>query len=989
MKAKVKHVYNKTKPYHKVIFTILLIMIPILMSTFFRLTPVDLPATDAWAENSVIESYRSQLAQQVRTQFPTLPQAQVDAEVNRQLAGALDGNANLQDQIDQTSEYFKSRMKDDSGQTYLLAIDPWLWYGYTKNYVNGGQYGTETIDGVDWHGLRNGRVGLKASQGLMGPVTVFIHKVMNIFWPGTTPLTAAFYLPVILMGLATIPAFFIGRRLSNNLGGLLSAIIVGIHPALLGRTAAGFSDTDSFTVFFPLFIAFFFIEALHHKGWKSWLYMGLSIITLGLMRVAWGGWFYIFVFIVFSTVAYLGLKFIAGYRSHGLKNFAGPAKQILIGLFGFVILGLLFTGIFTSFAKDTPLAETIVQTFQSPITGTVSFIELKDVGINTVWPNVKTTVAELNSASISRAIQSIGSYFLYFIALLGTLLAVVYRKSMDKIDYGIVGVGILWMAFILKLVNSGSIKSVMVFAVLVSVPIGAALLYKAWSNHLPSHLWTAILIHTWIIGLTYATATSIRFAAVLVPAFAFGFAVTLAFIYDSLISVGNRELKIGLFGLAGIAVLIQAFVLFGLIPGLAIVAVIALTVYIMKLEAETESGFIRNGLKFTLALLVLAVVLPSQVEGAWQTSLNEIPSMNDAWYNSLIEIKEDSAVHDDGIITSWWDFGHWFVSIAERRVTFDGGNQGNRIHWVGKSLLTGSEEESLAILRMLNCGQEEAFKSLDEFTGDLRGDKVINLLNTAIMTSKENASLLYAEAGLTSEEVAQVLEYTHCDDLIPQYYIASSDMIGKAAVWAHFGSWDFNKAAMFNAVRGVDQTEGVDVLVNEFELEESEAKSTFTEINAAENGDRWIAPWPSYRGNPQRCSIEGQDLACGNIRIDPVNYTAEIAVQGGSIQADKVIRLHAGEYVVTKSGANTNLGVIVVSSNGRTDAILADTALVESMFTKMYYFNGRGLEHFEQLGNRNSFRGDVIKTYRVRFPGHEDPWPSIEENNEGNETIEE
>jgi len=985
MKAKVKHVYNKTKPYHKVIFTLLLIMIPILMSTFFRVAPVTLPATDIWAENSVIDNYRSQLAQQVRTQFPTLPQAQVDAEVNRQLVDVLEDNPNLQEQIDQTSEYFKSRMKDDSGQTYLLAIDPWLWYGYTKNYVNGGQYGTETVDGVDTHGLRNGRMGVKAQQGLMGTVTVFIHKVMNIFWPGTSPLTAAFYLPVILMGLATIPAFFIGRRLSNNLGGLLSAIIVGIHPALLGRTAAGFSDTDSFTVFFPLFIAFFFIEALNNKGWKSWMYMGLSIITLGFMRVAWSGWFYIFVFIVFSTLAYFGLKLIAGYKSQGLKNFAGPAKQILVGLFGFIIFGLLFTGILSSALRDTPLVETIIDSFKGPISGTIGFIELKDVGIDSVWPNVKTTVAELNSASISRAIKSIGSYFLYFIALLGTLLAVLYRKGMDKKDYGIIVAGILWMAFILKLVGDGSITSVMVFAVLVSVPIGAALLYKAWVNQLPSHLWTAILIHTWIIGLTYATATSIRFAAVLVPAFAFGFAATIAYLYDSLTTSGNREMKIGLLGLVCIGLIVEAFLIFGLTTGLVIVALIALIGYIIKMDADTETGALRRGLQFGLALLILAVVLPGQVEGAWQTSLSEVPSMNDAWYDSLIEIKDDSESMGDGIITSWWDFGHWFVSIAERRVTFDGGNQGNRIHWVGKSLLTSSEEESLAILRMLNCGQEEAFNSLDEYTGDLRGDKVVDLLNGVIMIEKEAARSRLNEAGLSSDEVSQMLEYTHCDDLIPQYYISSSDMIGKAAVWAHFGSWDFNKAAMFNVVRGADQAEGTQILTSDFGLDEAEAQKIFTEINAAENGDRWIAPWPSYRGNPQRCSLNGADLVCGNIVIDPANYTAEIGVQGGSVQADKVIRIHDGEYVVTTGDDNTNLGVIVVSSNGRTDAILADTALVESMFTKMYYFNGRGLDNFEQLGNRNSFRGDVIKTYRVTFPGYEDPWADT---NEGNETVE-
>ncbi len=986
MKAKVKEVYNKTKPYHKVVFTILLILIPILMSTFFRLTPVSLPATDTWAENAVVDNYRNQLAQQIRTQFPTLPQEQVNAEVNRQLAGVLESDGQLQDQIEQTSEYFKSRMKDDSGQTYLLAIDPWLWYGYSKNYISGGQYGTADNDGVDWHYLRNGRIGLSAKEGLMGPVEVLIYKVMNIFKPGTSPLTAAFYLPVILMGLATIPAFFIGRRLSNNLGGLLSAIIVGIHPALLGRTAAGFSDTDSFTVFFPLFIVWFFIEALHHDGWKSWMYLGLSIFTLGLMRVAWSGWFYIFVFIVFSTLAFIVLKLISGYKSSGKAGMTKMAKHTFMLLVGFVLFGLILAGVFRAISLDLPVASTVVEVFSSPIKGTIGFIELKDVGIDTVWPNVKTTVAELNSASISRAIRSMGSYFLYFLALLGTLLAVLYRKAMDKKDWTILGVGVVWIAFILKLVNSGSITSVMTYAVLISLPIGVALLYKAWTHNLPSQLWTAMLIHTWIIGLTYATATSIRFAAVLVPAFAFGLAATLGFLYTSLNSYGNKELKIGLLLIVGLALVVEAFLIFGLAIGATAIVLIGLVMYVMYFDAGNLHVFTKHGLKFALALLVLAVVLPSQVEGAWQTSLSEIPSMNDAWYNSLIEIKDDSEALGDGIITSWWDFGHWFVSIAERRVTFDGGNQGNRIHWVGKSLLTESEEESLAILRMLNCGQEEAFNSLDEFTGDLRGDLVIDLLNEIIMLEKDDARTRLVESGLSDAEVEEVLLYTHCDDIIPQYYIASNDMIGKATVWAHFGSWNFTKAAMFSSVRDLRETEGVALLESEFNMSAEDAQQTYSEIVAAESGDRWISPWPSYRGNPQQCSIGGQNIVCGNIELDPVDFSAKVSAQGGTVEPDKVIRLFNGEYAVTEGSSNTNIGVIVYVENGRTYAVLADTLLVESMFTKMYYFNGRGLEHFEQLGNRQSFRGDIIKTYRVTFPGYESPWAN-DEVIDGNETI--
>ena len=107
--------------------------------------------------------------------------------------------------------------------------------------------------------------------------------------------------------------------------------------------------------------------------------------------------------------------------------------------------------------------------------------------------------------------------------------------------------------------------------------------------------------------------------------------------------------------------------------------------------------------------------------------------MNDAWYESLIGIKNDC---EDGIITSWWDFGHWFVAVAERRVTFDGGNQGERIHWVGKSLITKNETTAIGLLRMLNCGQEEAPHILEKYLDD-DTVKAIDILNKIIVEDDE------------------------------------------------------------------------------------------------------------------------------------------------------------------------------------------------------------------------------------------------------------
>src|SRR3989338_11276531 len=85
----------------------------------------------------------------------------------------------------------------------------------------------------------------------------------------------------------------------------------------------------------------------------------------------------------------------------------------------------------------------------------------------------------------------------------------------------------------------------------------------------------------------------------------------------------------------------------------------------------------------------------------------DAPIINDAWHNSLISIRDNS--NKTAIITSWWDFGHHFKALAERPVTFDGTTQGSpQAHWVGQILRTDDEELAVGILRMLDCGGNNA-----------------------------------------------------------------------------------------------------------------------------------------------------------------------------------------------------------------------------------------------------------------------------------------
>jgi len=219
-------------------------------------------------------------------------------------------------------------------------------------------------------------------------------------------MAVAFYVPVLVAVLSVIPAFFIARRIGGNLGGFFAAMIVAIHASFLTRTPAGFADTDGFNVTFPLFIIWMLIESFYAKNtsirilWSA----GSGCVT-GIYAYAWGGWWYIFDFAIISLVAYIGYQVVLDWRV--LRKPATIIKNT--GLMSKITLALTYvvsSGIFVSLTQSFSY-------FISAPTNPLWFSTLKDVATTTLWPNVFTTVAELNPAKVPQIISSGGALMKY------------------------------------------------------------------------------------------------------------------------------------------------------------------------------------------------------------------------------------------------------------------------------------------------------------------------------------------------------------------------------------------------------------------------------------------------------------------------------------------------------------------------------------------------------------------------------------------------
>jgi len=455
----------------------------------------------------------------------------------------------------------------------------------------------------------------------------------------------------------------------------------------------------------------------------------------------------------------------------------------------------------------------------------------------------------------------------------------------------------------------------LVFIITISIPIICGLIkviYFKEGKDIDIKL--ALLLMIWFVGTAYGFTKGVRFGILMVPAFAIAFGVGVGIIYEVLNKWISKELHINK--------------------------------YVSKL----------------IIIVLLCLLLIAPLRSASNTAKMEIPSMNDVWYESLTMIKEDS---NDGIITSWWDFGHWFVTISERRVTFDGADQGERIHWVGKSLLTSNEKEAIGILRMLNCGQEQAPHVLESY---LENDtvKAIDILNVIILQDKNKAKSTLRKEGLSDNAIEDVLNVTHCEDLIDQYYITSEDMIGKSGVWGHFGSWDFKRAKMYQTVKNIDMVKGIAKLKEDFGLNEEEADKIYYEIQN-NKADQWVSSWPGYLSGISSCSKKNNMLKCNNgIEIDLNNMKAFASTQQGKINLRSLAYINDnGLFEMIEYGENTAPYSAVLLPNQQ--AILLDSKLAGSMFTRLFFFSGHGLKHFSMLSDKKQLTGGKVQVWKVSW----------------------
>ncbi len=949
--------------HYLTLLLILGVLVSVGLGFSIRMQSGNLGFTDAWAINSIDSTISSDVSSSISQTYPNLPDKNRQMLVAEELdktrtagvytfkTGQYAGQTiNIEEQVIGTSNQFKTFFQDENGKNYMPDIDPYYWWRYARNIVEYGRIGDEVKDGLQWDNHQFAPVGRPIGpQDKFYPQAIVAFYTFGKVFGGNDLARTLMFLPVFLSALTTLIVFLIARRIAGNVAAFFAATMVGVHASLVGRTMFGHADSDALIVFLSVLVLWLFIEAFTAKKLKLKISLAaLAGFSTGIYALSWGGWWWIFDLILAASVGTLA-AFLVYEISIGLnKGLSGKAfimnaiklpasRKAIITIVAYFLSAGFFISIFSS-----------VSTFITTPLVSIGFRAIKTPVVDTASPNVLRTVAELNEGTVMQGINQIGNG-LFMVAVAGIAL-IILRAVIEALKK--------------EKDNDKMLRDVFYATVL--------------------SLWFAITL--------YSVTKGIRFTLMIVPTFSIAFGVLFGMAANYPAKWLSKEFKINKFAITAALFIFLFFAFPGIginfRNGYLIILFLALASaaiyggYVLGRNLKTD----RATTMLIAFLIISAVSLPllanvrmfssSVVDTARGTVNSDIPLINDAWYNALASIKENSK--EDAIITSWWDFGHHFKALADRPVTFDGTTQSSpEAHWVGRLFMTDDEHEAIGILRMLDCGAYTGTDEIRKVTGD--SVKAVILTKKIIMLERDGAKATLTSEGFTDEQAENVLKLTHCDP--PEaFVIASEDMIGKSGVWAHFGGWNYTKADIVKATRGMKRDEAVNYMEEKFAMTKEEANDIFLQIQGLTSDsatDAWISQWPGISGGVESCSESDGLIRCNDgLIVNVTTYDAFYSTTQGNLHPISIVYPTADGKVVEKRFENNtipqDLSVLIFPSGNGYGRVVASPQLINSMFIRMFYLKGQGLTHFKLLTRQTGFTGTDIWVWQADWQGRQE-----------------
>ncbi|MFI5365347.1 MAG: STT3 domain-containing protein [Candidatus Binatia bacterium] len=914
----------------------LLALLPMTLALWMWTRPLSLPVADSMAERAL----RAQVRRNVLRSQPSPLPAAVDTLTEDWIAR---NRAQFDTRRAQLADHFRDSLtyEADDGKRYpyLGDMDSYAWLREARNVVRTGKLCDAVVNGECRDAYVYAPLGgaVPYTSGVHVAAIVAVHRIANLLHHGYPLPASAMLVPIIVMVLAAIPAFGIGRSLGGTLGGVLAAVLITCDAGVFVRSFG--SDNDAWNVALPLWTVWAVVAALHATSARR---RGLWAVTAGciatLHALTWLGWVFAYLVVLAALLALTGLRMSRWFLLRLASAYHGTGAVALVGIVFYVTTGLLtvLTGAERSYTGAL-LPSEIVSAVRSKLGPP---LEATD---GNLYPDALRTVSELQSTDLAALAETVGGKLVLYGSLLGLVLLTLPRGCWRRTDMAIALGGAGLCGVVLAIPGLRPVAA----ARLCALPVAAALLAGMLHRDLPpeEHPGGELVVVVWLLA-GMLQAGHVRFMFLLVPA------VGLAF--------GAAVGRLG----------------------------------------ERLSRGMQHKPRYAAAIRVLvycagAVLLIQPVRQGYTVGLRYAPQMSDVWWNSLTKIRDHSA--PDSIVSTWWDYGYWVKYAAERRVNADGSSLLTHVpYWLARVLASDSEREMFGMLRMLDCasdatphpeGSQGAFGKIRAHVHDafIAQSMVLDLVSL----DRTAAAAYLGAHGFTPAAQEDVLAATHC--VPPEAYVVLSDDLAQKDAWLHLGLWDFRKAAIAQLVQQQPAPVAIRMIAERFNFTEGEAatldrqarslsRDDFVTPHAVPASARWIPCSATADGTIWHCRMA---LMSKTKQEQLYDFTYQLAAPQRSRL--RVVRVDGGTRDTASEGSVGTL--IVAGERGLQDvpfssptfpaiAVLVDLArqrvltgslpALHSMFTQLFFLDGRYTTHFEKFDDRVSELGHVM-TWKIKW----------------------
>ncbi len=342
-----------------------------------------------------------------------------------------------------------------------------------------------------------------------------------------------------------------------------------------------------------------------------------------------------------------------------------------------------------------------------------------------------------------------------------------------------------------------------------------------------------------------------------------------------------------------------------------LIASILLIIVVTFMTLTKRIGKREAGLALIVFFLIFSYTYYTYYIPGLQLAYGQGPVLSDNGFNALNWIRENTP--ECTVVATYWDPGHFITGIGRRAVVFDGASQGDLYtrpsNYTTEGLVVEKYDSNINHIVLYKDGNKTTARIQD--------------ISTTLLTSNETLAL----------EILKEYRKPGCDSM---YYIASSDLIPKSTWWTYFSTW--------NPVdkRGTPY--------NYLSIPLSQARPDI----------RQNAIVYTYPFSPQPGVVHSFVLYNSNGSL-----TVFLQQQGVAepLKVEKFIIFDESGTGRLFTQSDAKVPGLVWIEPGNRAILFIPTELENAMFTRMFLFNGIGLQNFELV---NSWGGEV-RLYKVKF----------------------